>query len=93
MRLVRLLSRLAVANRCTIACTIHQPRASILPLLNKMMLLAGGKTVYFGPGWSGPGREDGILAFMRDAQFPCPSFENPADFCLDLVRGMPGRWR
>lgn len=93
MRLVRLLSRLAVANRCTIACTIHQPRASILPLLNKMMLLAGGKTVYFGPGWSGPGREDGILAFMRDAQFPCPSFENPADFCRDLVRGMPGRWR
>ena len=46
----------AVMQRCatwhasgqTVLASVHQPRSSIYAMLDKVMLLAGGKTAYFG---------------------------------------------
>ena len=42
------LRRLADQGK-TIVCVIHQPRASILPVFNNVLLLGSGRQVYFGP--------------------------------------------
>jgi hypothetical protein len=77
--LVSLLSRLAKEENRAIICTIHQPRASMLPFFDKILLLAEGKTMYYGPSFPK------AVKYFEDAGFPCPQFENPADFMLDLV--------
>lgn len=45
----------------------------------KILLLAEGQTVYFGPSGKG------CLQYFRDAGFPFPAYSNPADYMLDLV--------
>jgi hypothetical protein len=35
--------------RCSALCSIHQPRASLLACFDSLLLLAEGRTVYFGP--------------------------------------------
>lgn len=82
LRVVRILKQLAVNDKRTIFCTIHQPRASMLPYFDLILLLAEGKTVYFGPSIPT------VTDYFVDAGFPCPQFENPADFMLDLINTM-----
>ena len=84
LNVMAILRRLAKEQHRTIICTIHQPRASLLPLADQLILLADGRQVYGGPTWS-PGRRDGMLGYFAGLGFPSPSFENPADFMVDLV--------
>ena len=39
--------KLARAGR-TVVASVHQPRSSIYAMLDRVMLLSGGRTVYFG---------------------------------------------
>ena len=44
--------------------------------------------MYFGPTWSereGKLTTDGVVGFISSANLPCPAFESPFDFLLDLV--------
>ena len=62
----------------TIICVIHQPRASILPLFDQVLLLGAGKVVYQGPSCNYETETDTLRKFFADANHPCPAFENPA---------------
>ncbi|RYG44708.1 ATP-binding cassette domain-containing protein, partial [archaeon] len=84
LRIVQILRGLAHDQNRTVVCTIHQPRASVLAQFDNLLLLAGGRVVYFGPTWT-EGRADGMLAYFAHLGFPFRAYENPADELLDLV--------
>merc|ERR1719258_449010 len=48
------LRKLARAGR-TVVASVHQPRSSIYAMLDRVMLLSGGRTVYFGTAGDGGG--------------------------------------
>lgn len=77
--LVKLMKDISVSKNQTVICTIHQPRASILPYFDKILVLAAGKIVYFGRPFPD------ALDFFASTGNPCPQYENLADFMLDLV--------
>ena len=88
LMVVNVLKKLASQGK-TIVCVIHQPRASILPLFTRVLLLGGGKTVYYGPSCNFGTDIDPMRDFFAKAGHACPSFENPADFILDIVNTTP----
>ena len=58
-----------------IICTIHQPSHRTFNLFDKLLLLAGGKVIYFGPA------RDIINYFSTSPyQFPYKAPANPADY-------------
>jgi ATP-binding cassette subfamily G (WHITE) protein 2 len=78
------LRRMSAEHGTSSLCTIHQPRASLLAVFDVLLLLAEGRTVYFGPiGLAGG--PDGVLRYFKAAGYTCPPMENPADWLLDLV--------
>ena len=85
---VNVLKNLASQGK-TIVCVIHQPRASILPLFTRVLLLGAGKTVYYGPSCNFGADTDPMRDFFANAGHACPPFENPADFILDTVNTTP----
>ncbi len=68
-----------------VICSIHQPSKSVFELFDKLLLLAAGKVIYFGPS------RDIITYFTNSAfRFPYVPGTNPADFlseysCLSLL--------
>lgn len=47
--MVQTLKTLAHTHNKTIICTIHQPSSATFQLFDKVLFLAAGKTMYFGP--------------------------------------------
>nr|XP_015203009.1 PREDICTED: ATP-binding cassette sub-family G member 2-like [Lepisosteus oculatus]XP_015203010.1 PREDICTED: ATP-binding cassette sub-family G member 2-like [Lepisosteus oculatus] len=74
-----LLKRLSRRGR-TIILSIHQPRYSIFKLFDSLTLLASGKMMYHGPAKS-------ALGYFKSLGYECESFNNPADFFLDVING------
>ncbi|XP_043911511.1 broad substrate specificity ATP-binding cassette transporter ABCG2-like [Protopterus annectens] len=74
-----LLKRLSRRGR-TIIFSIHQPRYSIFKLFDTLTLLASGKVMYHGPAAE-------ALGFFQSIGYECESFNNPADFFLDVING------
>lgn len=61
-----------------IVASIHQPNWETFALFDKLLLLARGRTMYFGP-------TDRLAAYLADALGrPVPVHANPADHALDL---------
>ena len=86
--LCRILSKYAQEKRVSVLMTIHQPRSAMLQSISRLLILARGKAVYYGPSWSGKAAEDGdtLLGFFeKTLGRPCPRFENPADWVLDAI--------
>jgi ABC-type multidrug transport system ATPase subunit len=75
--IIALLRKLSERGR-TILTTIHQPKASILKMFHKVMLLSQGKVVFFGP-------VDELVPYFSSIGFPCPQYDNPADYYMDLI--------
>ncbi|KAI8852325.1 P-loop containing nucleoside triphosphate hydrolase protein [Chytridium lagenaria] len=48
VNIISTISKIAKTRNACIVMTIHQPRTDILELCDKILLLAGGKTVFFG---------------------------------------------
>ena len=88
LMVVNVLKNLASQGK-TVVCVIHQPRASILPLFTRVLLLGAGKTVYYGPSCNFGADTDPMRDFFANAGHTCPPFENPADFILDTVNTTP----
>uniref|UniRef100_A0A453ICI0 ABC-2 type transporter domain-containing protein n=1 Tax=Aegilops tauschii subsp. strangulata TaxID=200361 RepID=A0A453ICI0_AEGTS len=63
--------------------SIHQPSYRILGLLDRLLFLSRGKTVYYGPPAALP-------PFFSEFGHPIPDGENPAEFALDRIRELEG---
>lgn len=76
--LVQTLIALSRNKSRTIITTIHQPSSNIYQLFDNVMLLANGKTVYYGAAGD-------ALDYFEALGHNCPKNYNPADFLLDMV--------
>lgn len=76
--LVKFLYHLAVSDDMTIVMTVHQPRMSIVSKFDRLMILAGGETVFFGT-------VDDAIDFYAENGFICPEHENPAEYFLQVM--------
>ena len=75
----RTLSRLARSpEKRAVLAVVHQPRASLLQLFDRVVALSDGRPVY-------AGSPDQLLQHFESVGAPCPAHENPADHLLDLV--------
>ncbi|AQK79219.1 ABC transporter G family member 16 [Zea mays] len=75
---VQVLRRIARSGSVVIM-TVHQPSARILGILDRLLLLSRGRTVY-------AGTPAGLKPFFAAFGAPIPDNENPAEFALDTIR-------
>ena len=66
------------AKGCTVVVTIHQPSSKVWRMLDDIMLLSGGRTVYFGHRLA-------CLPALAAQGYKCPLETNPAEFVLDVI--------
>ncbi|KAJ5669973.1 Arginine--tRNA ligase cytoplasmic [Penicillium maclennaniae] len=69
---------LARLNNVIIIASIHQPSTTTFQLFDKLLLLSGGRTCYFGP-------TQDVKPYFHKIGHPIPSNTNPAEFLLDIV--------
>ncbi|CAK9156367.1 unnamed protein product [Ilex paraguariensis] len=62
----------------TVIASIHQPSSEVFELFDRLYLLSGGKTVYFG-------QASEAYEFFAHAGFPCPTLRNPSDHFLRCI--------
>ncbi|KAJ3453342.1 hypothetical protein MRS44_017589 [Fusarium solani] len=65
-------------NNLLIIASIHQPSSATFHQFDKLCLLSGGKTCYFGPVCEAP-------AYFAGAGYYMPRETNAAEFYLDLI--------
>lgn len=75
---VKVLQRIAHTGSIVIM-SVHQPSFRILGLLDRLLFLSRGQTVY-------SGSPDGIPRYFAEFGRSIPENENPTEFALDLVR-------
>lgn len=75
---VECLVTLAKTYNRTVIFTIHQPRSNIVALFDRLILLAGGRTVYSGPFAS-------CQSYFDRIGYSCPPGFNIADYLVDLT--------
>ncbi|PHT98428.1 ABC transporter G family member 11 [Capsicum chinense] len=64
----------------TVIASIHQPSSEVFELFDRLYLLSGGKTVYFGQA-----SEAYEARFTLSTGFPCPALRNPSDHFLRCI--------
>lgn len=74
---VQKICELAKIEGKIIIFTIHQPSSEIFQLLDKIFILADGKTVYYGPS------DKSINFFTEELNLPYPSNYNPFEYFID----------
>ncbi|KAJ1491087.1 P-loop containing nucleoside triphosphate hydrolase protein [Baffinella frigidus] len=79
MSVLRLLKRLAEHGR-TIILSIHQPRFKIFELFDSVLIMSQGEMLY-------QGKATGCVKHLASHGYTCDSFNNPADFIMDVVLG------
>ncbi|KAF7551611.1 hypothetical protein G7Z17_g4876 [Cylindrodendrum hubeiense] len=75
---VNYLRQVARRNNLIVVCSIHQPSTSTFNLFDKLLLLSGGRTHYFGP-------VSGVAEYYSEAGAPMPQYVNPAEYLLEMV--------
>nr|GLL27903.1 ABC transporter G family member 6-like [Ipomoea trifida] len=79
---VKVLQRIAESGSIVIL-SIHQPSSRIVGLLNRLIFLSRGETVYSGSPVNLP-------QFLSDFGHQVPESENRVEFALDLIRELEG---
>ncbi|VFQ68223.1 unnamed protein product [Cuscuta campestris] len=79
---VKVLQRIAQTGSIVIM-SVHQPSCRIMGLLDRLLFLSGGETVY-------NGSPANLTRFFSDFGHPIPESENRAEFALDLIRELEG---
>ncbi|KAK7310284.1 hypothetical protein RJT34_07697 [Clitoria ternatea] len=79
---VKVLQRIAQSGSIVIM-SIHQPSYRILGLLDRMIFLSRGQTVYSGSPMQLP-------VFFSEFGHPIPETDNRTEFALDLIRELEG---
>ncbi|GAB2276678.1 ATP-binding cassette sub- G member 1 [Dionaea muscipula] len=75
---IKVLQRIAQSGSIVIM-SVHQPSYRILGLLDRLIFLSRGNTVYSGPPSS-------LYPFFSEFGCRIPDNENPTEFALDLIR-------
>ncbi|XP_010503151.1 PREDICTED: ABC transporter G family member 19-like [Camelina sativa] len=75
---VQVLKRIAKSGSIVIM-SIHQPSARIVELLDRLIILSRGKSVF-------NGSPESLSRFFSDFGHPIPEKENITEFALDLIR-------
>jgi len=75
--IIRVLARQLQFGR-TIIFTIHQPSTDVMKLFDQLMIIAHGRTVYFGP-------QSCTLKYFASVGYPCPPDENPGDHFVEII--------
>eukprot|EP01135_Chromosphaera_perkinsii_P012143 Nk52_evm7s2596 gene=Nk52_evmTU7s2596 len=78
MRVIEVLQKLQEARPRVIVYTVHQPRTKIFGEMDKLLLLAFGRTIYYG-------RASNCLEFFKENGIMCSRDTNPADFLIDSI--------
>lgn len=76
--LIKLLNSLARDKHKVIIFTIHQPCSEIFDLLDKVCILALGKTIFFG-------QKDNAWDCFERMQMPIPQRYNPFEFFIEVT--------
>ncbi|XP_050250311.1 ABC transporter G family member 6-like [Quercus robur] len=79
---VKVLQRIAQSGSIVIM-SVHQPSYRILGLLDRLLFLSRGQTVYSGSPMNLP-------QYFSDFGHPIPDTENRTEFALDLIRELEG---
>ncbi|XP_071734555.1 ABC transporter G family member 6-like [Rutidosis leptorrhynchoides] len=79
---VKVLQRIAQTGSIVIM-SVHQPSFRLLGLLDRLLFLSRGQTVY-------SGSPSMLLSFFADFGHPIPDKENRTEFALDLIRELEG---
>ncbi|KAJ9160433.1 hypothetical protein P3X46_025834 [Hevea brasiliensis] len=79
---VKVLQRIAQTGSIVIM-SVHQPSYRILGLLDRLIFLSRGQTVYSGPPMHLP-------SFFAEFGHPIPENKNKTEFALDLIRELEG---
>ncbi|KAM9817768.1 broad substrate specificity ATP-binding cassette transporter ABCG2b isoform X2 [Syngnathus typhle] len=77
--IIRLLHKLSRQGK-TVIFSIHQPRFSIFRCFDHLTLMHKGQVVYAGPAQR-------TLQYFTDLGYQIESFDNPADFFMDITNG------
>ncbi|CAM8950013.1 unnamed protein product [Rhodiola kirilowii] len=77
---VKVLQRIAKSGSVVIM-SIHQPSSRILGLLDRLIFLSRGQTVY-------SGSPDNLAPYFSEFGYPLSEQENRTEFALDLIRDM-----
>ncbi|KAL9114838.1 MAG: hypothetical protein Q9227_001081 [Pyrenula ochraceoflavens] len=72
------IKQIAKRHRLIVIASIHQPSTSTYSLFDKLHLLSGGRTCYFG-------ETSRVIWYLESIGHPLPLYTNPADFLLALV--------
>ncbi|PON75358.1 ABC-2 type transporter [Parasponia andersonii] len=80
--ILAVLQRIAQSGSIVIM-SVHQPSYRILGLLDRLIFLSRGQTVYSGSPFNLPG-------FFSEFGHPIPENENRTEFALDLIRELEG---
>ncbi|KAJ4264941.1 hypothetical protein NW762_005184 [Fusarium torreyae] len=78
LEVVKYLRAVARRNNLIVVCSIHQPSTSTFNMFDKLLLLSGGKTQYFGP-------VSDVATYYAQVGSPLPQYVNPAEHLLELV--------
>lgn len=76
--------RLFAARGKAVICTIHQPASGIFDLFHQVLLVAGGRTAFFGDVADASRHFDNL-------GLVCPSTFNQAEFLVSQLAVIPGR--
>mmetsp|Transcript_11779 Transcript_11779/g.27031 ORF Transcript_11779/g.27031 Transcript_11779/m.27031 type:complete len:682 (+) Transcript_11779:59-2104(+) len=74
LHVIEALQRLA-AQGMAICCTMHQPSSEVFSLLDNILLLTKGQSVFFGPRAT-------MVPHFAQSNLVCPKYANPADFVM-----------
>jgi len=69
-------------NQAVTLCTIHQPSTELFELFDRLLLLANGRVLYFGP-------TSGVIDYFMSGPwgFDYQVTSNPADFIISIATG------
>jgi ABC-type multidrug transport system ATPase subunit/ABC-type multidrug transport system permease subunit len=78
LKVISYLKKLVKREHFIVIASIHQPSTTTFELFDKLLLLSGGKTCYFGPTTE-------IKTYFDSIGFLMPAQMNPAEFAIDLT--------
>ena len=77
-KLVETLQELAEKRNTAILCTIHQPSSALFAMFDQVLLLADGRTAFFGD-------PDDAIEFFGENGYKCPVNYNPAEYLIQVL--------